>query len=172
MRPTNPYWVKILHFIISHIWSIGITIANSIGIITIACPIGKFTRAGVQDDQHPGGWAKPRLVYVSGSQAFGLLHINHSENFLQMCKIHNKSSCTRALNRLFSLALQYILRWLISLWMNYRRQNEIFGIGIWKISSHWVSVFRDLIPWLQRSFGKKTSGQTRKMKKRILGSIH
>ena len=89
------------------------------------------TRAGVQSDQQPGGWAKPRLVYVSGSQPFGLLHISHSENFLQKCKIHNKSSFIRALNRLFRLALQYILRWLISLRMNYRRQNEIFGIGIY-----------------------------------------
>ena len=33
--------------------------------------IRHITRAGVQDDRHPGGWAKPRLVYISGSQAFG-----------------------------------------------------------------------------------------------------
>ena len=50
----------------------------------------EITRAGVQDDQHPGGWAKPRLVYVSGSQAFGLLQISQCENFLQIYKIHNK----------------------------------------------------------------------------------
>ena len=36
---------------------------------------GLNTRAGVQDDQHPGVWAKPKLVYVSGSQAFGLLQL-------------------------------------------------------------------------------------------------
>ena len=36
------------------------------------------TRAGVQDDQHPGGWAKPKLVYVNSSQAFCLLQISQS----------------------------------------------------------------------------------------------
>ena len=54
-----------------------------------------------------------------------------SANVKTFCKIHNKSSFIRALNRLFRLVLQYILRWLISLRMNYRRQNEIFGIGIY-----------------------------------------
>ena len=74
-----------------------------------------------------------------------------SANVKTFCKIHNKSSFIRALNRLFRLVLQYILRWLISLQMNYRRQNEIFGIGIYfqagslifqnmKKEKPWVSV--------------------------------
>ena len=68
-----------------------------------------------------------------------------SANVKTFCKIHNKSSFIRALNRLFRLVLQYILRWLISLQMNYRRQNEIFGIGIYFQAFIYISTVIHLI---------------------------
>ena len=69
------------------------------------------------------------------------------------------------------LADHKMLLRLIDLYQKYpKTPQKLFEIH--EKSSHWVSVIRGLIPWLQRSFEEKTSGQTRKMKKRILGSIH